>query len=51
MDFKYTFVGNTKRYAKFEPNPGQGITGAFYLEQSLWEKAGKPEQIELAMSF
>ncbi len=51
MDFKYTLVGETKRYAKFEPNPGQGVTGAFYLEKAQWAEHVKPTEIILSVTI
>jgi hypothetical protein len=51
VDFKYEFVGMTKRYAKYEPLPDQGITGSFYLATEQYEAQGKPEALVLTLSI
>ncbi len=52
MDFKYQFVGTTKRYAKYEPTAEcmTMITGSFYLALNEYEAKGKPEVIVLTLN-
>lgn len=52
MEFKYEFVGETKRYAKYEPVEAHfpTITGSFYLLLKDFKQMGEPQVITLTLS-
>lgn len=52
MEFKYEFVGETKRYAKYEPveEAYPTITGSFYLLLADYRQMDSPQVITLTLN-
>ena len=51
MDFKYQLIGETKRYAKYEPSAEAMtlVTGNFYLALDDFRQMGSPEVVTLRL--